>query len=338
MTTSPAPPSAFRQILAHSATRNLAAGVLMIAVVGIAIAALFNILSETSWDEIRAAFGRIGIVNLAASVALTTLSYLVLTGYDVLALRSIGRKVPYRTAALASFTSYIFSHNFGFAVLTGGLARYRIYRRKGLSLGEVAQVIALAGITFWFGVFLMLGIALIAIPGVFAQEGWQVPYRYQAWGGSLILAGLVGYLVLLHFRAGRPMRLFGWSLVLPTVGLALGQFALAMIDITLATAALFVLVPGLDLATFPAVLVGYITAFVSGLITHAPGGVGVFEAVMLVALHDINRATLFAALLVYRFIYYLLPLAVGLILFALHEARGRRHQARATQPRNEKPA
>jgi phosphatidylglycerol lysyltransferase len=303
--------------------------IVMLVVVVIAIGALSHILRETSWNRIDTAVRRIGMQRLALSLVLTIVSYVVLTFYDVLALRIIGRDVAYPRTALASFTSYIFSHNFGFAVLTGGTARLRIYRRAGLSLGEVAQIVALTGITFWFGVFLMLGIALVAIPGVFAAEGWHVGYAVQASVGAAILTGLALYLVVLHFFAGRAIRLFGWSLVLPSWRIALLQFVLAALDITLATLALFVLVPGLSLAIFPDVLVGYIAAFVSGLITHAPGGVGVFEAVMLVTLPRLDRTALFAALLVYRFVYYLLPLAIGLILFAVHEVDARRAARRA---------
>lgn len=329
------PPAESRlgRLLASQRARNATVAVLMLAVVAIAVLALRHILHDLSWADIARAVERIGWPRLLASVALTILSYLVLTGYDVIALAIIGRRVGYPRTALASFTSYIFSHNFGFAVLTGGTARLRVYAPAGLTLGEVAQMMALTGITFWSGVFLLLGIGLIAHPNAFAAEGLRLAYPLQAGIGALILVALGGLLVFLRHRGGRALRLFGWTLVLPTVRLACAQFALAALDITLATAALFVLVPGLSLGAFPDVLLGYLVAFVSGLLAHAPGGVGVFETVMLVTLPRIDRAALFAALLVYRFVYYLLPLAVGLLLFAGHEIGAKRRAQRAAAAR-----
>jgi phosphatidylglycerol lysyltransferase len=130
---------------------------------------------------------------------------------------------------------------------------------------------------------------------------------------------LVGFLILLRFRAGRPLKVLGWTLVLPSVRIALMQFALAALDITLATAALFVLLPEISPLQFPAILLAYLIAIISGLVTHAPGGVGVFEIVMVLALPQIDRSSLLAALVVYRVIYFLIPLAAGLTLFLGHE-------------------
>jgi uncharacterized membrane protein YbhN (UPF0104 family) len=94
---------------------------------------------------------------------------------------------------------------------------------------------------------------------------------------------------------------------------------MASIDLVLAALVLVVLLPGASLALLPGLLLGYLVAITTGLITHAPGGVGVFEAVMLASLPEIDRATLFAALLAYRMVYFLIPLAIGMVLFALHE-------------------
>lgn len=313
--------------MASRALRNGLIALLMLLVVSVAVIALRHILKETSWPAVRQAIDQIGRARLLVSFSLTVISYVVLTGYDVLSLRIIGRRVPYVRTALASFTSYIFSHNLGFAVLTGGTARWRIYRIAGLTLGEVAQIMLMAGVAFWLGVLLLFGIALIIHPGAFVAKALQVPYSVQAAVGGAILAALLGYLILLHLRVSRTLRLFGWSVTLPNVRVALLQFALGALDLCVATAALFVLLPGASLDLFPVVLLGYLAGLVSGLLAHAPGGVGVFEVVMLLALPQFDRTILFAALLVYRAVYFLLPLAVGLLLFLAHEFRywGRLH-------------
>jgi uncharacterized membrane protein YbhN (UPF0104 family) len=296
----------------------------MIAIVGVAVSALSHLLDGVDWIDIRTALSRISWPRLFAAVAVTAVSYGVLTGYDVVALRIVGKRVRYARAALASFTSYVFSHNFGFALLTGGTARLRIYQPAGLSIGEVAHITVLTGVTFWSGVLVLLGFGLIVHPGSVTLAGLALSYPIHAAIGASSFAILTTVLVGLKRRAGRALVLFGRSIPLPSVSQALAQIMLASIDIVLAATALFVLLPGAGAALFPALLLGYLVAIVTGLITHAPGGVGVFEAVMLVSLPEIDRASLFAALLAYRMVYYLIPLAIGMLLFGIHELRGAR--------------
>ncbi len=295
----------------------------MIAIVSIAVSALSHLLDGVDWIDIRTALSRIGGQRLLVAGAVTAISYAVLTGYDVVALRIVGKRVRYARAALASFTSYVFSHNFGFALLTGGTARLRIYQPAGLTIGEVAHIMVLTGITFWSGVLLLLGFGLIAQPGTVAVASVAMAYPLHAAIGASSFAILAAVLVMLRRRGGRTLVVFGRSIPLPSVAQALAQIMMASVDIILAATALFVLLPGAGAALFPALLLGYLVAIVTGLITHAPGGVGVFEAVMLVSLPEIDRASLFAALLAYRVVYYLIPLAIGMLAFGIHEVRGR---------------
>ncbi len=311
--------------------RTLIVATLTVAVLSVAAVALREILAGIGWDEVRAALHAMPAVALAAALALSTASYVVLTGYDVLSLRLIGRRVPYPIAAIASFTSYIFSHNLGFAVLTGGSARYRIYRRHGLSLAEVGQIMLTAGVTFWLGALLLLGIAMLIVPTVPAIGGWRMSPAVQGVAAMMILAVLAGYVLLLARRAGAPLRLFGWRLSLPGWRVALLQLALGVSDLLMASGALFVLLPATGVELYQSVLLSYLIAIIASLLVHAPGGLGVFEAIMLVALPQVDQAGLLAALLVFRVIYYLMPLAIGLLLFlsleaaALRRPRERRH-------------
>ena len=138
------------------------AGALLVA--GLALVAMHHLLVEVSLAQVRAAFDRLPAWRLGACAALSAASYALLTLYDLFALRIIGRKTPYRTAALASFTSYTLSHNLGLALLTGGSARYRIYSAAGLNGADIARVIAIASATFWIGVFALAGVALTFLP------------------------------------------------------------------------------------------------------------------------------------------------------------------------------
>ena len=261
--------------------------------------------------------------RLALAVGLTTASYLVLSGYDKLALRAIGQRQPWPVCALAAFTSYTLSHNLGFAPITGGAARWRVYGPRGMAFADVARIVVIAGVTFWLGVFLVMGVALVAAPGALRIDDWVAPYGLQAAAGLAILLGIAGYLTMTAFRP-RPLALLGWSLPVPSLGQAVAQFALAAAEIALATAALAVLVPGVTLADYPDFIIAYVMAMVVALISHTPGGLGVFEAVIIVAMPDVDRAGLVSALIAYRLIYYLIPLALALALLGGIEMRGRR--------------
>lgn len=289
----------------------------------VAAAALRHIAAETSWDRIADDVARIPLIRLTMAVLLTIASYITLIGYDVLALRVIGRRVGLRTTALASFTSYVFSHNFGFATVTGGVARWRVYRPKGLTLGEVAQVMVMTGVTFWMGVFLILGTAFVFASTPLTVLGMTIGAGRLHGIGAVVLLSLVGYTALLHYRSGRSLRLFGWVVTLPTPRIAGKQFLLATLDHVLAAGVVFALMPTMPLGDFPLVLTAYLLALLAGLITHAPGGVGVFEVMMVMALPQLERSPLLAGLLLYRLVYFLVPLAFGLALFAGHEWRMR---------------
>lgn len=313
--------------------RPLIVAALTVAVLAVAGLALREILAGTDWKEVWAALHAMPAPALAAALGLSAASYVVLTGYDVLSLRLIGRRVPYPIAAIASFTSYIFSHNLGFAVLTGGGARYRIYRRHGLSAAEVGQIMVTAGVTFWLGALLLLGATLLIVPTMPAIGGWIVSPAVQRLAAAVILTLLGGYILLLARRGGAPLRLFGWRLSLPGWRVALLQLALGVSDLLIASGALFVLLPASGVELYQSVLASYLIAIIASLVVHAPGGLGVFEAIMLVALPQVDQVALLAALLIFRLVYYLIPLAIGLLLFLSLEAAALR-RPRARRPEN----
>ena len=287
--------------------------VLILAALG--LGALNHLLHQVKIHDIRLAWEALPASTLAIAVGLTCMSYLALTFYDVLALQAIGKPLPYRTAAFASFTSYTLSHNLGLSLLTGGTARYRIYNAAGLDIRDVARVIATTGAIFWGGVFTLAGAMLAWRPETVALAGLGVPAPVARAVGVVLLGGVAGLMVWTGAH-GRLLRLWRWSTPVPGAPSIGAQIVVGVVDLATASAALFVLVPGVGLDAWPTFFMGYTLAIIAVLITHVPGGVGVFEAVMLVALPGTNRPELVAALLVYRLIYYILPLlaAVGLVL------------------------
>lgn len=289
-------------------------------VAGIGFEALRLILHEVHLSDVRAAIGAVPRERIAIALALTVASYLALTFYDAIALQVIGRPQRWLVAATASFTSYTISHNLGLSLLTGGSARYRVYTSVGLDLGDVARVSAIASLTFWGGIVTTGGLALLTATHGFALG----PIALTAWEcramGIAVVAAIFLAITLLRTRGDRILRVGGASLPLPNNRQLLALGGVTLIDVFTASAALFVLLPGLGIGSFPIFVLAYILALLAALVTHVPGGLGVFEAVILAMLPD-DHPAVFAGLLLYRILYYLLPLLVAGTLIAVAEGK-----------------
>ena len=322
-----------RDWIAHRRGTLIALAVLVVAVVG--FAAIHKLTAEIRLSEVRAAFAALGWPELSASIALTVVSYIALTFYDTIALRVIGHPLPWRTAAVASFTSYTISHNLGLAMLTGGSARYRVYSRAGLDEAAVARVVLIAGVTFWAGVITAACLSMALHPGMLPIVRWTMPPLLERMIGIAIPLAMLA--IVLRYRRGGAIGLFGWRLPLPDARQALALVLVSTVDLAAASAALFVLLPGASPDLYPVLFLGYAVAIVVALISHVPGGLGVFEAVIIATMPQ-NNATILAALLAYRIIYYVAPLILAAVLMAFHEGRqwrgrGRnRVQGRSTDP------
>ncbi|MCI4589388.1 bifunctional lysylphosphatidylglycerol flippase/synthetase MprF [Sphingobium sp. BYY-5] len=308
----------------HRGALSIAA---MLAVSALGLIALHALLADVRLRDIRAAFHMIAPRQAALALGLTALSYVALTFYDHVALRVIGRPLPWRTAALASFCSYTLSHNLGLSLLTGGSARYRIYTAAGLEPGDIARIIASASLSFWGGVVVMTGLLMAVHPSLITLGGVALSIPVQRVVGVVILLTAIGVLAAAG-RTGRNPKLLGWHIALPSRGQAAAQIGVACIDLAAASAALFVLVPHVDGALYPTFFLGYALAIIVALVSHVPGGLGVFEAVIVATLPDVDRPRLLAALIAYRAIYYLLPLMLGVIAIALHEGASWRRPVR----------
>lgn len=310
-------------------TKPLSIGAALL-VAALGLTALSKLLHSVRPHEIRHAFDALSAGQIGAALLLTAASYLMLTLYDRFALRVIGRKLPWRTYGLASFTSYTLSHNLGLALLTGGSARYRIYRAAGLSGGEVGSVIALASLSFWNGVILLAGLAAMASTQILPFFDWGLSLHWLHLAGLVVLTLCLIPLLLRHFGL-EAVNIGGWRTPLPNLRRSAVMTLIAALDLAAASAALYVLLPAPDPAAYPAFFLGYALAIIAALISHVPGGLGVFETVVIATVPG-DKAQLLAALLAYRVIYYLLPLLVAAFLLAWHEGKTwRRPVAQAGQ-------
>jgi len=281
-------------------------------------------------SEVRRALRALQAWQPFAALGLAAASYVLLTLYDVLALRHIGRTLPYRRVALASFTGYAFSHALGFASVIGPSVRYRIYTPMGLSAGEVAETSAFVVVTFMTGIIAVFPLVVLLDPSSLETLGISRPAGIAI--GTLALLLMAGY-VGLGWWIERPIRLFGYPLHLPRPRTAGAQIALSVADLSLVAAVLYACLPHASAVGYPHVLAVYVLAFVAGLISHVPGGLGVFDAVVVVGLSArLPADQILAGLLAFRVVYQLVPLISAGALFGTVEAlAARRLFARAVE-------
>jgi glycosyltransferase 2 family protein len=267
--------------------------------------------------KFKAAIAGTGGDQIMLAFAFAALSYLALTGYDGLALRHLGIKVPYRLTALASFASYAFSFTLGFPLVTGAAVRYWVYGPAGLSARKVASLTIVAGIGFWLGMGLVVGAGFLSASDPIAYIDHFHPFANRLIG-LCVVGGLIAYLAWIARMRRRDAAVLG-GFRFPGLMLTLGQMALGVIDICSAAAALYVLLPRGDRLGFPTFATLYSFASMLGIASHAPGGLGVFEATILQGVGG-SEAAILVSLLLFRGVYYLVPFIAAMALLGGAEA------------------
>jgi phosphatidylglycerol lysyltransferase len=304
--------------------RRVLAALLPVAMFALALVALHRLGGEFHLRDVLAEFAAIEPWRAAAAVVLAGASYVALTGYESLALRYVGASMPWRRYGLTSFVAYAVGHNLGVAAISGGAVRYRLYSPLGLGAADIARIVAFCTLTFALGVGTLAGFSLLLHAGeaatlLHASSGWS------RLAGGVLLAAVAAYVVAC--AAWRePVAWRGWRLQLPSVRLALAQVAVASLDLLLACAALFVLLPSSSGVPFVAFAGLYMVALAVSVVSAVPGGLGVFESILVLLLPAVSAPQMLGALLAYRLVYYVLPFVLALLLLSSHEAR--RHRER----------
>ncbi|MGL5114683.1 MAG: lysylphosphatidylglycerol synthase domain-containing protein [Beijerinckiaceae bacterium] len=283
----------------------------------VSVVVLTIIVRELDAAEIRAALAAASQRQILLALLFTALSYVLLTGYDALGFRQLGLKPRYRITALGSFTSYAVSFTLGFPLITAGTVRYWIYSSIGISARAIASLTLIAGVTFWLGMAVVLGFFLVTRPEDIARLS-RLPVALNAALGGAILSGVVAYLSWVAVRP-RSLSFQGWTLSLPGLKVSLAQVTLGALDVCAAGAALYILLPQGYGISYGAFIAAYVFACILGIASHAPGGIGVFEATIILALPGIPTEQLLGSLLVFRLIYYIVPFVIALSLLAGRE-------------------
>lgn len=289
--------------------------VFVIAIISLAGFLLYRTLSQYSFEEIVASVSEIPLTRLGTAGLFAAASYLCLTGFDSLAVRYAGKPLAYHRTALASFTALSIGHNIGFAALSSGAIRYRFYTRWGLSVGEVAKVILFCGLTVGLGLIVLGGVAILVSPDLASEiTGLRQGLVLALGAGCLALAAI--YATLAAFVRG-TIGFRGWMLEMPSIRLALAQLVIGPLNFALVAACLHQTLSAVVEVPYVSAVTVFVIANAGVLASHVPGGLGVIESVVTFLL---PQADLIGALLVFRFVYFLVPLMIGGTTFVLSEA------------------
>jgi uncharacterized membrane protein YbhN (UPF0104 family) len=292
--------------------------VLSVTIIAVAAYVLYHTLHDIELRDVMTAMKTTPIQNIALAAMFVAAAYFTLTFYDFFALRTIGRRdVPYRIAALAGFTSYSVGHNIGASVFTGGAVRYRIYSARGVTAMEVAKICFIAGLTFWLGNATVLGLGIAYDPQAASAVDQLPPWVNRAFA-LFVLAVLTSYVIWV-WRAPRSVGHSTWQVALPGGPLTLLQILIGIVDLGFCALAMYVLVPSDPNIGFITLAVIFVSATLLGFASHSPGGLGVFDAAMLVALWQFNKEQLLAGLLLFRLLYYITPFALALSILGIRE-------------------
>jgi uncharacterized membrane protein YbhN (UPF0104 family) len=292
--------------------------VLSVTLIAVAAVVLYHMLSEIDLEEVTEALEEVEPGDVAKAAFFVAASYFTLTFYDLFALRTIGHAdVPYRIAALAGFTSYAVGHNVGASAFTGGAVRYRIYSAHGLSAIDVAKLCFIAGLTFWLGNATVLGLGIAVAPQA-ATAIDQLPPLVNRLFAFAILGVLATYVAWV-WKTPRVVGRDNWLVTLPNGPLTLLQIAVGIVDLGCCAAAMYMLVPEEPYIGFVTLAVIFVAATLLGFASHSPGGLGVFDAAMLVALWQFDKEDLLAGMLLFRLLYYLVPFAISLAILGGRE-------------------
>jgi len=275
---------------------------------------LYRNLQKYDLGEIGGAIRAISTGEIALGACFAAASYLTLTGFDALAARYARVALPYRTTAFVSFVSMSIGQNIGLSGFGSSALRYRLYSTWGVHVADIARIILFYGLTIILGLITLTGLACLFLPSL-AGELTALPRPVTMAIGALCLLVTAVYLAIAAFRK-RPIRLRRAAIEVPSFRLAAAQVALGTANFALVAGLLHQLLTTVTEASYVAVVAVYVVATAASLLSQVPGGLGVLEAVV-VSL--VPGADVFAAVIVYRVLYFLGPLVIGGSLFALSE-------------------
>ncbi len=300
-----------------------------IAFFGVVAYLLVTQARSVEWDEVVAAIGRRSAQGLWLAAALAAASHALYSCFDLLGRHVTGHPLKTRQVMTVTFISYTFNLNMG--SLIGGVAfRYRLYSRLGLDADVITRVLGMSMLTNWLGYLLLAGLVFWWWP-IAPPPDWKLDTTGLRAMGIGLFATAIAYMLLCAFSSRRTWTIRGHDITLPSLRLALVQLAMSTANWMLIGGIVYMLLE--QKIAYPTVLGVLLVAAIAGVITHVPAGLGVIETVFVTLLsHEMPRHELLAALLAYRALYYLIPLAVATLVYFIVEARAKRAGATSNTP------
>ena len=270
-----------------------------------------------SIGDVERAFSAISASRWILAVASTLIAYVALAWYDRIALLHLGFKLPWSFISAVSFTTYALSHNIGMSMFSGAMVRYRAYSTKGLTITDVGILVAFCSFTFALGTVLLGGFVLLYEPDIVDRLFNVAPILARIVGG-LMLAVVALYVVgaALHLR---PLVVGRFKLVYPGLPIVGRQLLAGPLELMGASGIIWCALPADTNPGFLIILGVFLASFSAALLSHAPGGLGVLELVFVNALPQVPKADVLAALLVFRLLYLIIPLVLGIAAVVVFE-------------------
>ncbi|ART62243.1 bifunctional lysylphosphatidylglycerol flippase/synthetase MprF [Kushneria marisflavi] len=295
----------------------------------LALLACWHLLARMNPTLLHDAIVAVPVQAVSLALLTTLLGFVSLVGYEWSAARFAGVTLSRRMLVTGGLCAPAIGNAVGLSMLSGAAVRSRLYGNHGIGGREIMRMSAFTSLALGSSLPLLAALAVLLTPSHTARL-LSLPLPVV----MLIACGVaVGYLVMVFWWRRAEVepgawvvhvRWRQWRMRLPTLRLAGWQCLITLLDVTLAAATLYVLLP--HAPAFPAFVIIYLLALAGGVLSHVPGGVGVFEAIMLTGLsHHVGLAPLTAALVLYRLIYVVLPLLLGCLALLLIEARRSRH-------------
>ena len=274
-------------------------------------------LHGLSWIAVENAFDDISGRRWILAIASTLVAYVALAWYDRIALLHLGFKLSWTFISAVSFTTYALSHNIGMSMFSGAMVRYRAYSTKGLTLADIGFLVAFCSFTFFLGTILLGGFVLLYEPEI-VQRLFEIEPNYARGLGAVMVLAVSLYVMgsVLHLK---PLVLGRFKLVYPRLSITLRQLMAGPLELMGAAGIIYCALPVDNNPGFLIVLGIFLASFSAALLSHAPGGLGVLELVFVTALPDVPKADVVAALLVFRLLYLIAPLFLGIVAVVVFE-------------------
>jgi uncharacterized membrane protein YbhN (UPF0104 family) len=279
---------------------------------------LYKELRGFSLEDVGEGLAAIPVQGWILATLSSLVAYAALAGYDHIALLHLGRRVPLGFVTATSFTTYALAHNIGGSVFSGAVIRYRAYGSQGLSGQEVGVLVAMCSFTFALAVVVLVALLLFIEPGFFDGFLDYLPVSATRLSGVILMI-LVGLYVFGSWLQLRPLTIGSFAIHYPRLPVVLRQLTIGPLELVAAAGIIYFVLPAEGNPGFLVVLGVFLVSFSAALISHAPGGLGVLEIVFLAGLPQMDPVAVLSALLVFRLLYLLIPLAIGLAVVLAFE-------------------